>query len=431
MIVAMTHIVTTTLECGMTLVVEPISSGGVASVGLNWLLPAGAATDPSDGDGQAALLAELILRGAAGRSSREHSDALDRLGVQRSVDVQTHHIRIDATMLGSKALDALPLLADMVLVPALPAEALDAVRSLCLQALDALDDEPQHLAMLRLRERHYPFPFNRSGYGLHEVLERATIDELRRAWQQRFRPVGSILGVAGAVDPSALARALNQVLKTWRGSGPQTSRIAPPQRGYLHIEQPTAQVHIGLAYDAPPESHRFSMVERLAVGVLSGSTSGRLFTEVRQKRSLCYSVGASYRAGRDAGMVSLYAGTTPERAQQTLEVCRDEILRMKAGVTQAEFNRAVTSLKSHQIMQGESTPARAAALVYDQFRLGRARTLEEVAAQVDAISIQQLNDYIAARDFGEFTVVSIGPSALEPSASHSAETTKVQSAHRD
>jgi predicted Zn-dependent peptidase len=158
------------------------------------------------------------------------------------------------------------------------------------------------------------------------------------------------------------------------------------------------------------------MVERLGTSVLSGSSSGRLFTEVRQKRSLCYSVGASYRAGRDTGMVTLYAGTTPERAQQTLDVCIEQIENMRHGVREDEFNRAVVGLKSAQIMQGESTPSRAAALVYDQFRIGRARTLEEVAKQIDAINRDAVNRYIATRDFGEFTVVSIGPEALRAPA---------------
>lgn len=408
----MTHIVTIQLDCGMTLVVEPITSGSVASVALNWLFPVGAATDPPHGDGHAALLSELILRGAGGRSSREHSDALDRLGVQRSADVQTHHLRLDAVMLGNRLADALPLITDMVRAPALPGESLEAVRSLCLQALDSLDDEPQHLAMLRLRERHYPAPLNRSGYGRREVLQSATIDELRQSWEDRCRPAGSILGAAGAVNPHALATQLNELLQGWEGLPNATMPLTPSPRNYLHIEQPTAQVHIALGYDAPPERDQASMIERLATGVLSGSTSGRLFTEVRQKRSLCYSVGASYRAGRDQGMVSLYAGTTPERAQETLDVCCGEIRRLQAGVTQAEFNRAAISLKAHQIMQGESTLARAAALVYDQFRLGRARTLEEVAHIVDSITIGQLNQYIAARDFGDFTAVSIGPTPL-------------------
>ncbi len=406
----MSHIVTTELACGMTLVVEPIPN--VQSVALNWLLPVGAAADPPDGDGYAALLSELILRGAGGMTSREHSDALDRLGVQRNTDVYVHHLRLEATLLGDRLSDALPLLTSIVTAPALPADALDAVRSLCLQSLDSLDDDPQHLAMLRVRERHYPAPFNRHGYGQREVLANATIDQLREWWSRRARPKGSILGVAGAVDPHALAAQLDRLLASWSGQADEPTELAPPQRGYLHVEQPTAQVHIALAYDAPPERDDSSMIERLAIGVLSGSTSGRLFTEVRQKRSLCYSVGASYRANRDWGTVQLYAGTTPERAQETLDVCIEEISRLQAGVTQAEFNRAVIGLKAHQIMQGESTPARAAALVYDQFRLGRARTLDEVAQQVDAITIDQLNRYLAQRTPGPFTVVSIGPTAL-------------------
>ena len=408
----MSHIETFQLDCGMPLVVEPVPN--VDSVALNWVLPAGSATDPVEGDGYAALLCELIQRGACGLSSREHSDALDRLGVQRGADVQTHHMRVDATLVGSRLADALPLIVGMVRSPALPADALDAVRSLALQSLDSLNDEPQHRVMLRVRERHYAPPFNRHGDGERNVRESATIDALRESWQRRFRPGGSIMGVAGAVNPRQVADQLNRLLEGWSGVGPDPQPIAPPLRAYEHMEQATAQVHIGLAFDAPPERDASAMTERLAIGVLSGSTSGRLFTEVRQKRALCYSVGASYRAGRDTGMISLYAGTTPERAQETLDVCGEEIHRMKSGVTQAEFHRAVIGLKAHQIMQGESTHARAGALVYDQFRLGRARTLDEVSQQIDAITIEQLNRYIAKREFGDVTVVSIGPAALTP-----------------
>ncbi len=107
-------------------------------------------------------------------------------------------------------------------------------------------------------------------------------------------------------------------------------------------------------------------------------------------------------------MVSLYAGTTPLRAQETLDVCLAEIKRMNAGVAPQEFQRAVVGLKSHLIMHGESTPARAAALGVDQFRLGRARTLDELACEIDAITINDLNEYLKSRQFGDFTVASIG-----------------------
>ncbi len=406
----MPGIVTTRLRCGATLVVEPIPS--VASAALSWLVPAGSATDEPDSDGLATMLSEMIFRGAGALDSRGHSDALDRLGVQRYSRVQTHHMRLAATLLGDRLEEALPLLCDMLTAPALPAEAIEAVSSLGLQTLQSLDDDPQHLVMLRLRERHLAAPFNRHGYGKAEVLEGATIEALREAWAARFRPGGSILAVAGRVEPAALARRLDATFTGWKGRAPEPAPTEPPLRGRVHFTQDTSQVHIGLAYDAPPEPDPHAMTERLAVAVLSGGTSARLFTEVRQKRSLCYSVSASYSAARDFGLVGLYAGTTPERSGETLAVCIGEIERLREGVTADEFKRAVIGLKSHLIMQGESTSARAAAIGNDQFRLGRARTLAEVTRQIDAISLDGLNAYLRSRDFGEFTVATIGRASI-------------------
>jgi predicted Zn-dependent peptidase len=406
----MSRIVAGQLDCGAALVVEPIPS--VASVALNWLLPLGAATDPPHGDGMAAMLSELVFRGAGSLDSRGHSDALDRLGVQRSSQVLTHHLRLTATLVGDRLPEALPLLTDMVVGPALPAGAVDAVRSLCLQSLDGLDDDPQHLVMLRLRERHLPPPFHRHGYGDRSVLQRSAIETLRESWAERCLPGGSILAAAGAVEPEALGGRLNELLAGWSGSATPPAEWGAPPRGHTHSAQDTAQMHIGVAYDAPRESDSKSMHERLAVGVLSGGSSARLFTEVRQKRSLCYSVGASYGAGRDYGVVTLYAGTTPQRAQETLDVCSAEIERLREGVTASEFDRAVTGLKSHLIMQGESTAARAAAIGNDYFRLGRARTLDDVAGEIDAITPDALNAYLRSRQFGDLTMASVGPVEL-------------------
>jgi predicted Zn-dependent peptidase len=150
----------------------------------------------------------------------------------------------------------------------------------------------------------------------------------------------------------------------------------------------------------------------VAISVLSGGTSARLFSEVRQKRSLCYSVGASYEAGRDRGLVTLYAGTTPARAQETLDVCLEQIRGLRHGATREEFDRAIVGMRSGIVMHGESTVARASALGLDQFRIGRARSLEERLAEFDAVTLERLNDYMAGRDAGELTVATIGPEAL-------------------
>jgi predicted Zn-dependent peptidase len=398
---------TITLDCGVTLVVERIP--GVSSASLNWLLPLGSATDSAELDGTAAMLSELIFRGCGEMTSREHSDALDRVGVQRSSNVGTHHLSVQASLVGARLPEALPLITMMIRRPTMSDDAVDAVRSLSLQSLDSLDDDPQHLVMLRLHERNMPVPFNRHGLGRREVLEALSAAELRESWLTRCLPGGSILGVAGDVNPEALQTELNALLSDWSGVAADPVELAPPQRGRHHVTQSTAQVHMAIGYDAPRDPDPRSMLERVAISVLSGGTSARLFHEVRGKRALVYSVSASYRPGRDYGRVSMYAGTTPERAEQTLQVCCDEVQRLRKGVDADEFDRAIVGFKSHLVMQGESTPARAAAISMDHFRRGRARTLHEIAAEVDAVSLKALNEYLRDREIGEFTVVTIGP----------------------
>lgn len=407
----MSTIVSHTMDNGLRILLEPDDS--VASVGVRWLLPLGSAVDPPSSVGLSTLLSELIFRGAGSYASREHSDAFDRLGVRRSSIVQTHHLRLDATFLADRWTEALDLIVPMVIEPRLPNPELDPTRRLCLQSLESLEDEPQHQVMLKLRERHLPTPFNRDGYGDADVLRESDSATLQEHWRSFARPGGSILGLSGNVDPERVLRHLEPQVASWQGHAPEPDESEAPRRGTQTITQDTAQVHIGLAFDAPADPDDDSMLERLAIGVLSGSSSGRLFTEVRQKRSLCYSVGASYGGGRDWGIVSLYAGTTPERAQETLDVSLGEIQRLREGVEREEFDRVVIGLKSQLIMQGESIPARASAIVQDCFRLGRARSLEEIAARIDEITLDQLNDYLARRAFGEFTVVSIGPVELK------------------
>lgn len=411
----MNAITTRRLDCGMPLIVETIS--GVKSAGFSWLLPAGTATEPADRQGLCAMWTELLLRGAGDLDSRGHAEALDRLGVGRGTDTGGYHVRVSGTMLGSRVVEALPLIVDMVRRPRFDADSVEPVRDLALQALDSLKDDPQERASLGARQRHYPVPLNRSSLGTAGGLAAITRDELVAHWRARAVPGGSILAIAGAVDAEALVAELNRLLKGWTGSAGEFARVGTPPRGYAHEVDQTNQVQILLMHDAPPESDPSSLLEKIVASVLSGGMSGRLFSEVREKRGLCYSVSASYAAGKDFGAVAGYVGTTPERAQESLNVMLSELARINtpAGkVERDEFDRAVIGMKSRLVFSGESTSGRAASLAYDQHRLGRPRTLEEIAKQIDGVTLDAVNAYLTTRKAGVMTIQTLGPAALTP-----------------
>lgn len=398
------------LANGLWLVAEPIASA--QSLAMTLRVPAGVVQEPGDKQGVAAVLAEMLLRGAGERDARQHSEALDRLGVQRGTSVTTQHLHVHASMLGVNLAAAMPLVLDMVLRPMLADSAVGPARDLAIQSIDALDDEPQQRVMLELKRRHFPEPFGRSSLGEREHLRTVSREDVVAYWQRTCRPRGTILGVAGRFDWPALREQVESLTAEWSGEVVEPVETAAAARGYAHERSESSQVHIGVAYDAPPEPAAESMLQRAATAVLSGGMSGRLFTEVREKRGLCYAVYASYSPGRDRGAVLAYSGTTTPRAQETLDVLTGELRRLGDGIDDAEFGRAIIGMKSRLVMQGESTGARAAAIAGDQYALGRPRTLDELAAEVDRVTLDAVNQYVRERRPKDMTIVTVGPEAL-------------------
>lgn len=130
----------------MKLAIEPIE--GATTATIVWTVPVGSAGDPIGdlGAGESNVLSEIILRGAGDRTSREFSDALDRLGVQRATSSSGYAITVSATCMAAQTEETLQLLCDMYLRPRIEADALEASRELALQSLGSLTDDPQHLS---------------------------------------------------------------------------------------------------------------------------------------------------------------------------------------------------------------------------------------------------------------------------------------------
>jgi predicted Zn-dependent peptidase len=393
---------------------------GMKSVAMSLLLPAGVASDPEGAVGSSTILSDLVLRGAGSRDSRTLTDYLDFLGLQRSSTVGTYHTRFAAAGVGGKVMESLAAYADVVMRPHMPQDGFDAARDLALQGLEGLDDEPRQLLLLALRKAHFAGPLGRNSMGELADVTALTLPTVRADFTRRYRAGGAILALAGDLDfaecKAVVAKHLGSLpsgipadaVPTLPTSQPGT-RV--PQR--LFQEKQTEQTHIGLAYDAIPETHPDYYVVRLASEVLGGGMSGRLFTEIREKKGLCYSVWAGYSSLRDRGYMMGYAGTSNDRAQETLDMFVQELHRLCDGVTQAELDRARIGIKSSVIMSGESTSSRAGAIAHDHFVRGRIRDLDEIARELDAVTLGRVNAFLRSNPPGDMTVVVLGPRELK------------------
>jgi predicted Zn-dependent peptidase len=395
----------------LALVAEPME--WLESAAFTLLVPVGSAHDPADRSGLSSFVCEMALRGAGERDSRRFIEDLDNLGVERSESVTEAHTRFSGATLAAHLPAALAIFADVVRRPHLPEDQFEASRQVLLQELRAVEDEPAEKVMIELKRRHYPEPWGRPSQGEQRALETIGLADVRQHFRRRYRPNGAILGVAGRFDWPRLREVVGELFGDWPAAGEAAVASAEARRSIAHFPYDSNQTQIGIAYPSVPYRHPDYFQAWGAVGVLSGGMSARLFTEVRERRGLCYAVYATYHTLLDFGGVFCYAGTSAARAQETLEVTLAELVRLGQGILPEELDRLKARIKSALIMQQESSFSRSGAIARDWYHLGRVRSMDEIEQIVAGLSCQSINTYLAEHPPGGFTVVTLGPRELE------------------
>ena len=377
------------------------------------LLPTGCIHDPEPRQGLSNFACEMVQRGCGDLDSRQFVEALERLGVDRSSAVSISHTSYGGATLSENLYSALSLHADLVRRPLLPESQIEEGRRVCCQELRAIEDDLAQKVMQSLRNRHYPAPWGRSSQGKLDAVEQMTIDEVRAHIDANYRPQNCIISVAGDVNWPRLKDHIEDLFGDWQSVPSQDIAEQPATQGTEHIPHNSSQTHIAVAYPSVPYRDDDYFQARAAVGVLSDGMSSRLFTEVREKRGLCYTVYASCHSLRDRGGVLCYSGTSTERAQETLDVLLAELRRLSDGIQQEELDVLKARLKSNLIMQQESSAARSAAIAGDWYHLGRIRRMDELSQTLDELSVDSINTYLAANPPRDFTVVTLGQKPLE------------------
>lgn len=405
----------TKLDNGLVVILEPLDY--VESASYDLFVPGGIVHDAENCVGASLILPELTSRGAGGLSSRELSNAYENLGIRHAESASQEHAAYRGACLGENLAEALRLTSLLVLEPALPAAEIENIQSSLILELRSLEDNPARRVGVELSNRYFPAPYNRSSYGTASGIQNTTAAILHDMWSTRYKPEGSVLSIAGNFDADEILEVIGKYFGSWSGHGPARIPYAtfPPLEAH-HIEYESAQLQIMLASPSALFGDPDYYVAKLANGILSGGMFGRLFVEVREKRGLCYSVYSRHAANMHYGNTVAYAGTTPERAHETLEVMLEVLRSLSGTVEPAELNRARANLNSALVMGEESASSRAASNATDYWISGKVRALDEIKSAIDAVTVEDIEQFSRTHQFEECMLVTLGSRTLETKA---------------
>ena len=344
------------LDNGLRIVAQPMH--GVESLAIGLCVATGSRDERVEQAGISHFVDGLAFQGTARRGVRDLTEAFEDLGARYDASAGIELFWYTALALGRDLERLVPLLVEVARYPLFDPGETEKVRDRQLQELAGLEDEPmQKVLDVLQREYFFGHPYGNSLLGDVDSVKALTPQDLRACWQATHYPNNTIFAAAGKLEFERLVEVVTAACSDWP-SGSIKPLPAPP--AYVPrtkvLERDSNQQHIGIGIQGVPVGHADYYATSLLSTILGGSMNSRLFTEVREKRGLAYGVGAYPLALRDAGMIRIYAGTVPEKAQETVTVTFAELRKLEeSGVRPDELERAKTVLKSRVIMAGENS----------------------------------------------------------------------------
>jgi len=401
-----------TLSNGLRFVGERIERSQALALGVR--IPAGSKDDPANKLGLADLVQETLFKGTQKRDARALEDAFDFYGIQHQEQTLTESSVLQLRCLPEHAGRGLELLREVLTQPSFPEKECETAKTMAVQSLKRLEDEPLSKVFVLLKELYFGTEWGHVELGSESTVPEVSRSDIEAFWKAHYIPAGVVVSAAGKFEPDALQKELETLLANSGAAWPQESPPPPPGKHLRqHAYKDSQQTQIALAYPGVPRNHPAYYTARVAVGVLAGGMSARLFTEVREKRGLVYAVGAQAISLRGSGAVYAYAGTTAPRAAETLQVLKAELARLGQDVTQEEIERAKVGLKARMLMDQESTYHRAREMLDDVFYEGRTVPVGEIVRKIDAVMLEDVKTYWNSHPVEPYSLVILGREALE------------------
>jgi predicted Zn-dependent peptidase len=380
----------TELGSGVRVVTEELPS--VRSVALGFWIRVGSRNETVEQAGISHFLEHLLFKGTARFSSTEIDQIFDGLGAEINAGTGKETTSVYSRFLDQHLERAFDVMADMVLRPSYPD--IDSERQVVIEEIAMYEDEPSDKVHDVLSRAVFgDHPLGRPIIGTADVIAGVPVPDIAAYHDGRYTAPNLVVAGAGQLSHEKLVSLVEEAFTAGPGEAnvPEAAQPTASPRVCFHEKQ-TEQYHLCLGAPGLPRGDERRFILRVLDTLLGGSSSSRLFQEVREKRGLAYSVYSYASQYVDSGQVALYVGTRPDRVSEAMDVIGEELRKLQDpdSVTEEELVRAKENVKGRTVLSMESTLARMNRLGSSVLMGVPLLTLDEIVAAIDAVTLEDV-----------------------------------------
>jgi len=380
------------LPNGLTILTEQMPNVRAVSIGI-WVRT-GSRQESEEQNGISHFIEHMVFKGTRNRSAEQIAREADSIGGH--LDAFTAK---ECTSFSIKALDehvprAFDIVSDLFLNPLFQPGDISKESKVIQEEIKMVEDTPDDLVHEMFTQSYWRgHALGRPILGTRQTVSSFNRDRLCEYFQRYYTPNRTLIAAAGSLQRDRFVELVARYFGE-RPRGPVSDDGPPPiphpSIRHRHKKE-LEQVHLCVGAPSYPQPHQKRFACYILNTVLGGGMSSRLFQNIREKRGLAYSVFSGLSSFRDAGCLSVYAGTSLENARQVLGLILTEFRQLKAeAISEQELQHAKDYLKGNLLLSLETTGSRMSNAARQEMYFGRNISLDEIAQRIDEVTSPQV-----------------------------------------
>ena len=362
----------------------------------------GAAYETEENKGIAHVLEHMCFKGTKKRNTKEIAYGIEKVGGLLNAFTDEEETAYYATIPSEELRLAMDTIFDLYFNPTFPAEELKKETNVICEEIKMGKDNPMNYTARKLGSCLYKKPFGMPIIGTKKNVKSVTRKQLLKVHKDFYAPGNSILVVVGNNNLEEIL----ELAETF--SSPRTGKKPkPPKKNLQHLRKKERrdgiqQATLALGFHFPTAVSDERYAAKVFSSILGKGMSSKLFTEVREKRGLAYTVGSSLGRGRDYGCLMIYAGTSKDKVDEVIEICVKEFEKM-GTLPEKELEDGKKQLIGNYKVGCESSSAVANSLIYIEVA-GKTEDAQKYEERIQQVSLDDIVKLAKIKDYAYFAL---------------------------
>ena len=392
------------MDNGFTILFE---KRDIPVVSIAFAVRNGGINERAEEKGISHFIEHLLYKGTKTRTAKKIAEEIERnggiLNGFTSEEVTAFYCKLPS----KHAEIGLEVLADLMNNSLFDEKEMEKERKVIFEEIKMRKDSPTTYVYDKIQSLLYEPPFGDDLIGTYETMNSIKREQIVERFKKVYASDNMILSVVGDYDFDKLVEFVEKNFSQGKKED-FTAEVKEKNESLVEERKGIDQANLVLAYHSPLFTDDKSYAAGVLSAIMGGGMSSRLFSEIREKRNLAYSIHAANHSSKEFAYSLVYVGTTKENVEEVKKLIIEEFKKVSEELSEKEFQEVKEQLIGNFQISMEDSQSQMTNLLLSEID-GDSLRYYEFEEKVSEVKIEDVKDLAKKVSEGNYSFFALVP----------------------